>query len=97
MIGTWVVDLPRARDGATRRLNTEYRADGTQVAWGVADDGRRAETSGRWEAVRVENGQLVVRTHVNGNTKEVLFSFPTENEFRYVMSDGRPVIARRSQ
>ena len=95
LIGTWVVDLPR--DGATRRMTIEFRTDWTQVGWGVADDGRRVEAGGRWEPVRVENGQLLVRTHVNGITKEVFYSFPTENEFRYVMTDGRLVVARRAK
>lgn len=94
LIGTWETD--RTSDGITRHIFIEFKPDGRQVAWGFTD-GRRSEAGGLWEAVKVENGQLLVRTVVNGITRETFYSFPSDNEFRYTMPNGQEVVARRAK
>src|SRR5262249_27154474 len=91
LIGRWEMDVEA--NGVRRHLHQEFKSDGTAVMWGFAN-GQRVETPASWEAVKVENGQLLVRTVVNGITNETYYSFPSDDEFRYTTPNGQEIVAK---
>jgi hypothetical protein len=95
LIGKWEADL--VRDGVARKLYIEYKADGTSSANGFVN-GRRVGKQGRWEALKVEGDKLRVRSTVDGVSIELLYEFPSIDEYRYMGPDeGQVITARRSK